>query len=367
MKRRSVLAGAVAAAIAHPCVSFASNRVLGLTLPKTGVQAEVARDLELGYRIALESSDVELGLKVLDDESNPDKAAENVRLLAADSSVIALSGIVGTPHAQAALPVATKAGLPVVGIRSGASSLRTGAPGIFHLRSSFEDELSKVVTQCSGGGFQHLVVLYSNDSFGTASKDHLLKQMANSGINLLSAIPVERNGSNIPAACETASKQLYGSKVAAGVVLLLIANPMVQAVAELRGKHKIALPLFAMSFTATRTIATQPNPQLAGMGVVDAFPIPWSSRTPLALQFRADAKRLNKPEAIDSLTSLEGYFYGSVIARAAAHGGGRNALVKTLHSGITVAGQSINFDDNLVGYKFLEVVRKSTFDGRFKA
>lgn len=369
MKRRHLLVAASAAA-ATSTTSWASpGRVLGLSLPLTGVQAEVARDLALGYQLALDAASSDLTLMILDDESKPDLTAANIRRFASDRSVMVVSGIVGTPHAQAAIPLAHKAGLPVVGIRSGANVLRTGGPGVFHLRSSFEDELTKVVDQCKGAGFEKMVLLYSNDSFGTGSRDHMLKTMELAGMGVLASIPVERNGSNIASACDEAAKTLRASTVPTGVALLLIANPMVRAATELRQTHKIALPIFAMSFVATRDIATVPNAALAGLGVVDAFPIPWSSRLPLAMQFRANAVRMARPEALRSLTTFEGYFYGTVIAhaRAASIGGGREALVKALHAGVSFDGISIRFDDKLVGHRFLEVVRKGTHDGLLRA
>ena len=58
--------------------------------------------------------------------------------------VVALSGIVGTPHAEAGLKAAKAGGLPVVGIRSGARHLRNGEPTVFHLR------MKAAATSCAG-------------------------------------------------------------------------------------------------------------------------------------------------------------------------------------------------------------------------
>lgn len=231
MKRRSLLLGAAAAAAAqHGMASIVSaaggTPTLGVTLPLSGVQAEVAKDLETGYRLAAATAG--FSLKVVDDASSPEKVAENVRQMAADPNVLALSGIVGTPHAQAGLAAAKAGGLPVVGIRSGAQFLRNGDPSVFHLRASYEDELDKMVTFCQGVGLKRMAILYSEDSFGTSSRDHLIGRLKAAGIEVVSQVGVERNGANVAQAAAKVAESAKSDFTA--IALLLIVKPMLAAV-----------------------------------------------------------------------------------------------------------------------------------------
>ena len=73
MKRRKLLVGS-AAALAAPHLALASTPTIGVTLPLTGVQGEVARDLEVGYRLAI--AEAGLAVRVMDDESVPEMVAE---------------------------------------------------------------------------------------------------------------------------------------------------------------------------------------------------------------------------------------------------------------------------------------------------
>ena len=132
LNRRHILttASVLAASVTLPEFVFGAEPVLGLTLPMTGAQAEVAKDLLAGHETALKAVGGPLVLRVLDDGFTPEKTAKNVDILASDPQVIGISGIVGAPNAQLALPVAVRMGLPVVGIRSGASSLRDGREGL---------------------------------------------------------------------------------------------------------------------------------------------------------------------------------------------------------------------------------------------
>ncbi|UUZ66563.1 ABC transporter substrate-binding protein (plasmid) [Polaromonas sp. P1-6] len=269
-----------------------------------------------GYQMAMQASGGRLALKVLDDESKPEKAAQNIKLLAADPSMLAVSGIVGTPHAQASLPVALQYELPIVGIRSGAQSLRNGKEGVYHLRATFEDELDKVAKMCKGGGLSKVAILYSNDSFGTSSRDHLVARLKELGLDATAAVAVERNGENLAQAAEKIAQAVTQTNAATGIALLLISKPMMQAATLLREKHKLIMPLFAMSFVATKGLTVSENPAFIGLGLVTAFPLPRSNPGKLATQYRTDALQAKQGDLIESLTAFEGYFYGSVIAES---------------------------------------------------
>jgi ABC-type branched-subunit amino acid transport system substrate-binding protein len=361
VKRRELLLAGAASALAAP--TLAATPALGLTLPLTGVQAEVAKELEQGYRLALQYARSPMRLIVMDDASNPEKTVANIEVFAGNASVIAVSGIVGTPHAQAALPVARAAGLPVVGLRSGAQLLRDGKAGVYHLRASYESELDKLAALCAGAGMKKLSVLYSNDSFGTGSRDHLLKALAAVGVAAAPPLAVERNGENIDAVAAQCAAQIKGGD-ATGVVLLLIAKPMVRTAAELRLKHGILLPLYAMSFVATRSVASDDVPGLNGLGLVLAFPLPRSNPSLVSQNYRTACLRHKREDLIESLTAFEGFFYGSVVALTEASS--REGVARRMNSGISVYGEYIAMDAERVGYRYLEIVGKS-FGGKLRA
>ena len=366
--RRQIITQATAAATACvlPSFAYAANQAIGITLPLTGIQAEIAAEMQAGYQLALASQNSTLKLMVLDDSSDAKRAAENTRALASSKQVIALSGIVGTPHAQASLPIAVDAGLPVIGIRSGAQMLRDANENVFHLRASFENELDKMVKMCVGAGLKRMSILYSNDSFGIGSKEHLTKQLTSAGIETGAVISVERDGSNLDQATAKIAEKTKSDYVPTGIALLLIARPMASAATSLRNKHGILVPLLAMSFVANRQIASVQNSTLAGLGLVIAFPLPRSSFLSIASQYRKDAINANKPELIESLTAFEAYFYGSIIARAYTKGMSRQALARSVASGIEFAGTVIQFNEKNVGYSHLEIAYKSKSDGKLR-
>jgi ABC-type branched-subunit amino acid transport system substrate-binding protein len=162
MRRRNILKGGLAFSLPlFSASSYSANAtpIIGLTLPKTGVQAAVGAELEAGYQLAIKASGSNMRLLVLDDGGVVDRVVTNVQQFARNVDVITVSGIVGAPHAQAALPVAKTAGLPVIGIRSGSNTLRSGSPNVIHLRSSYDDELDSLAKMCSGFGLTHISIM----------------------------------------------------------------------------------------------------------------------------------------------------------------------------------------------------------------
>jgi branched-chain amino acid transport system substrate-binding protein len=360
MNRRGMLMTTVAGILATTRSSWAlpsAATVVGLSLPLTGGQSEVGQDLLAGYQLALAASDSNLSLEVLDDGGDVARAAVNVKAMAANPRVLAVSGIVGTPHAEACLPVCSQGGLPVVGIRSGASSLRAGQPGIYHYRASFEDELNAVAKLCAGAGYKIMSIMFSKDSFGEGQRDHLIKAFAKYGIAVLPPVGVERGGANMSQATQDCAKLIKTSATASGVVLLLVAKTMVQAAKELRSTHGIVMPLYSMSFTATRSIAAEPIPELEGLGLVVAFPLPRSSGARLSQQFRQDCAKFKKMEILESPTAYEAYFYMSIILASGATS--RAALVQKLNAGVSVKDISTRPNSQMVGFEYLQVVRKA--------
>ncbi len=366
MRRRTLLVGAAASIAGYPLHSMTKtqDKLIGLSLPVTGVQAEVARDLELGYRLAFQSSNPDLQLLVLDDGGEAGRTASNVKAFVNNPNVIAITGIVGTPHAQQAIPLATAGGLPIVGIRSGAKSLRDGRAGVFHMRSSFEDELDAIAKICAGAGLQTVGIIHSADSFGEGSRTHLVAALKARGIEALPTMPVARDGSNIAAVTAKCAAAVSVKDKAAGIVLLMISKPMTEAAKELRDTHKIALPIFAMSFVATRSVSVDVVPYLTGLGLVSAFPIPQTSFSEASKQFRRDCEKFNQREIMGSLTAYEGYFYGSVIARTGAQT--REQVNQKMLAGVRFGDQLIKPGVDMVGYHYLEIVRKS-YDGKLKS
>lgn len=340
-----------------------STRYIGLSLPLTGDQAEVGADLELGYRLALRGSESSLRLRVVDDAGDVKRTVQNVSSFAADQTVIAVSGLAGLQNTQEALPVARAANLPVVGIRSGVGSLRDGKPGVVHLRGTFDEELDTIAKACGGLSVGEVVIIHSADSFGVGSRAHLGEALTKLGITVASPIAVSGGVAESTKAAASAAKIIAASGKYTAIVVLLPARPVVDISNQLRATHKIYNPMFAMSFVATRSVATDTSSKLLGLSIVTAFPPPQSSMLAMSKHFRDDCAKFAASEFVDSLTVFEGWFYGSVIARSLAVS--RDALLKKINAGVSVYDVTIKPDSQMVAYRHTDIVYKSQ-NGKLK-
>ncbi len=338
---------------------------IGLVLPFSGPQAEVAQELRSGYdfafrRAALSGIHVEALWE--DDRGSAEATANVVASFARDRSVLATSGIVGTPHALLALPEAARGGLPVVGIRSGATALRNGAPGVFHLRASFEEEIALMLKYLKGAGLGRFSVVYPQDAFGTEAMQHLQAAARQQELVIATAQPCERNGADLQGAVEQA---VDISQRAGALIMLTLPEVTLKGVVHARKNCAFVAPVFCMSFCATRSLAQSKAPALEGLALASPFPLPWSSEATLASSFRQMIKETRQEHLLYSMAAFEGFVYGSALTSTLAQlpDAGRASLQLALRRPLDLGGLRIQFDARNVGYRYLQMIHKNRNGG----
>jgi ABC-type branched-subunit amino acid transport system substrate-binding protein len=358
LRRRSLLSCAGAAAMVGGFGgAIAANRpVVGISLPLTGVQAAVAEEMRQGYTAALSSV---AELDILDDGAKPAAARKNMEAFAANPNVIATTGIVSTPSAQQAIPVAMQSQIPLVGIRSGAESLRDGNPYVFHLRASYEEEIDRVMQIAAL--YSTMAVLYHDDDFGRGSVAHAEKAAAARGFKVVLKLTVTRDSSDVKE--KTATLARIAATTGIGATLLcLIEKPAMAAVRELRLTHKLILPVFGMSIIATSGLANSQDPAFEGLSLVSPYIPARTAVAEMARGFRAGMTAQRAESLIASPTAFEGYFYGSVVADAIQRGGASRKAIQAYlmqQRPFDVKQVALKFDDRRVGYRHIELMRKS--------
>lgn len=364
-RRRLVGALVSAPAFLRAGLARSATRVrVGLSLPLTGVQATVADELLRGYQLAFgaaRAQGIDVETVVEDDQSTSDKTAAAIRRFGADASILATTGIVGTPHAKSAIPVARAAGLPVVGLRSGAGELRDGGQLVYHLRASYELELERMVSMLSDAD-SRIAILASDDSFGKPAADYVQKAAARRGIKVARVVYAERNGTNVRSA---AFEAIDPANKPSALMVLMITRPAIQAVQAARERQFMG-PLFLMSFTSGSELAAVDPAALRGLGLVSAFPVPRAAHDEVSEAFRKAAAAAGQSTLVQSVTSAEGWWYGSALVRAIARCGDhvtRQNLVQALEAphGFRLGDDVIAFDAQRVGRRYLQVVY---FDSR---
>jgi len=359
--RRGVLGALIAAPwfLRSGLARSASRARIGLSLPLTGVQSGVADELFAGYRLAFkaaEAAGLEIETVVEDDHSQAAKTVRAVERFGRDSSITAISGIVGTPHAKAAIPAARFAGIPIIGIRSGATELRDGGELVYHLRQSFEAELHRMM-EMLGTTEQRISIVASDDAFGVPLARYVERLAKQRKKEVVTVVLAERNGQNIEASVTAA---MDPSLKATALLVLMITTPAIEAVRVARRQAYLG-PVFTMSFTAGAQL-TKAGPEVfRGLGLVSAFPVPRFAHDETSEAFRRLATAAGRPELAGSVTVAEGFWYGQTISRALMLCGDRvtrKAMVQAFETnpGVRVGGERLAFDKERVGRRYLQVL-----------
>lgn len=110
-----------------------------------------------------------INLVVADDGYEPDRAVDETLKMIEQQKVFSLFGYVGTPTANAVLPIVKEMGVPLVGAFTGAMSLRAPVTKqMFNVRASYDDESEMLVAHFLEKGAKTVAVFHQDDGFGAA-------------------------------------------------------------------------------------------------------------------------------------------------------------------------------------------------------
>jgi len=153
----------------------ADKIILGSVLALQGPAEGLGQGMRDGLLAALRGRTVkgrEIEIRFLDDSYQPAKAVESTnRLLQDKRGIFLMVGNVGTPTAQATLPLLREHNIPAVGFFTGADLLRPGDGGpILNYRASYEQEVAAVVDAAIQRGVRvdEICAYVQNDAYGMA-------------------------------------------------------------------------------------------------------------------------------------------------------------------------------------------------------
>ncbi len=171
----AIAVACISAVDAQPLARGADIRI-GMVNAQTGPAAALGLGMWAGANAVFQQVNARGGvhghkLKLLvgDDAYEPEQTAELTQDLVRDTQVLALLGYVGTPTVNAILPLVKEFDMPLVGVFSGAMSLRQPLiRQVFNVRASYHDETEALVAKLMEKGAQRIAVVYQNDGFGLA-------------------------------------------------------------------------------------------------------------------------------------------------------------------------------------------------------
>jgi len=197
--------------------SMAQERiVIGQTAAFTGSPAANMRESTLGAKLVFDDVNAKGGINgqlielvSMDDEFKVPKALENAKVLIREKKAVAIFMNRGTPHSQAMLPLLAQHGVPLIAPSTGAMALHTPVnPYVFNVRSTYQLEAEKVVSQLGTMGIAHQIgLVYVDDSFGQDALIGALKGFAKIKAKPVFQAKYDRITEDIKAAVELATKR----------------------------------------------------------------------------------------------------------------------------------------------------------------
>ena len=318
----------------------ATEIVIGQTGGFTGPVATQVKEMTAGALLYLEHINATGGvngrkirLESMDDGFLPPRAGANAKVLIEEKKVFALFLVRGTPHTEAVLPHARKAGVPVIAPSTGAGILHDPVdPLIFNVRSKYQDEAEKAVVQLATQGIKQVVVIHVDDSFGKDGLKGYEKGFKAAGIT--------------PAGIFSFDRTTGDSKDAVAKALALQPQAVVTAGS---GKHVVAILRALRAANSTASLITLSNNSSQGfikdLGedgngtiVMQVFPDP--RRTGIAINTEMQRLAANKKDFAVSHIAMEGFAAAKVLVE-----GLRRAGKNPTHASFVTGLESIkNFD-----------------------
>ncbi|HSV46482.1 MAG TPA: ABC transporter substrate-binding protein [Ramlibacter sp.] len=358
------------ASAAEPGVT-AQKIVIGMSAPLTGALSGYGVELERGMRLAIAQSNAtggvggrEIELMVRDDAASADRAIANTRALI-DAGVLALTGYHGSAAIEGVLPLVEQAGVPWVGVASGAELLREPArANVFNLRAGAREEAAAMVLQLDTVGLTEIAVMAQDDALGRAAVAGIQAELVRLAMRPQTVVKLA------PQASAAAVAQAVQATCKARPQALVLALDARNTLAVIRAARASGcLPQFyVMSESGAQLVSGAASAhELAGVIVSQVVPHPATASAQIAADYQRLAAQAGRAP---SYPGLEGFIYARVIAEALRRCGretSRRCLLSALESRpIDTGGYRVQFSPgDRRGSRFVEMTIV-TADGRFR-
>ncbi len=336
---------------------------LGMSAAFSGGARELGRAMQIGMDARLNEVNASGGihgrkieLRALDDGYEPAEARNNMsRLLEGDDQVFALVGNVGTPTAEAILPIALENRTIVFGTFSGAAVLRKNPPEryIFNYRASYAQETAAMIRHFIEEGDvdpDKIGVFYQDDGYGRDGLDGVEDALIRYQIKpqYIPRYTYQRNSIQIEGA---AQKIINDMERLQALVVVGTYNASARLTKRLRDAGFEGL-IANVSFVGSKALAEQFREMGVKYGegvIVTQVVPPVESFATGVLHYREALQKYYPSEAPD-FVSLEGYITASLFLDALDRAGrhfNTESIVDTLENLKDVdvgIGERIYFD-----------------------
>lgn len=338
--------------------SFAENGVttasirIGMINAQSGPSASLGLELKEGSMAYIDKINKaggiygrKLEIITYDDQYESNIAHEMGIKAIEQDKVFCLFDSVGTPTGVAMMPAVKKAGIPLIGMFTGAEIFRTPViSNVFHIRSSYEAETEVMVSHLlEDKKITEIGSLAQQDAFGDAVRSGVQKALHKRNLKLSGSTLMSRNSENVKNSVVELMKSnpkaiiMAGSYVNCGSATKLLKE---------LGYKGIVLNV---SFVGTTGFIKTAGASAEGTYITQVMPSYFDRKIPLVKQYKSDLLAAGGSEL--GYGSLEGYVNAIVMVEAFKRAGKdltREALIHSLNSmkHFDVGGLNISYTEN---------------------
>ncbi len=345
--------------------------LLGQTAPTKGPFGPLATAFTLGINAHLNEVNAKGGvngrkikLLSLDDDYTVDKAVVNVNKLIKEDNVFALLGVFGTPITGAAIEIAERERVPLLGPYTGADSLRKeNRRYYFSVTASYVREIEKMIDHMVTLNIKSIGVMYLNSAFGKDGLAGAQTAMQKHKLSPAAVVPMESNGSDVEAAVSAMLK------ANPSVIILASAGKgtldFISAYRKRGGTGQFYLLSVADVDGLTKGLGVA---GVKGIMVTQTMPYPWATGTRVSREYQAAMKAMGIEEL--NYNTMQGYVSARVMVeglRAAGKNPTRESFVTAMEnmSRLDLGGFDLRYSSQLRhGSSFVDITMVSS-DGRF--
>ncbi len=343
------LAAALAASVSFAAdgVSDAEIRI-GMVNVQTGPASGLGRGMRSGAEAVFNAVNAKGGihgrkinLLVSDDGYEPNRAVDETLKMLDEQKVFSLFGYVGTPTANAVLPIVKEMDVPLVGAFTGAMSLRQPVTRqVFNVRASYDDEAEALVAHFVAQGAKSVAVFYQDDGFGLAVLSGTEKALKKRNSQVAARGTFQRN----TVAIRTGLAAMLEAKPDA-VVMVGPYTPLAAFIKEARAAG-LKSQLATVSFVGTDNLVGEVGKDGDGVVISQVVPFPQDNDLPIQRECR-EALSANGGEAL-GFVNFEGCITARVMVAALERTGAlpeRAALLEAMSamSAVDLGGLKVNF------------------------
>lgn len=252
---------------------FSQDLVIGQSVPLTGPDAEIGRDMRDGALAIFNRANAanvtarRVQLVTLDNAGQRERSAANTQQLLEQQGALALFGYDSTVHSQDALPMAARHNALFFAPFSGAASLR-GHASVFTIRASHKAEIAKIVETKRTVGATRAVVIHQDDETGLALYETAAAVFAEAGLTKPRAVAIKPRSRLDRIAVDLIAKE------APHYVLVTTPFGVARDFLTLAADHGLAIPVAALSSVNPDALAESCGTLARGTVVAQVMPSP---------------------------------------------------------------------------------------------